>query len=121
MALNPIAYVLVALAACALRTILNARLIKLKHKSFLIIVLICFVLVLCREIAYVGYLYLIGAQMSFITVLRMILCAAYTAALAIPCILMIRFIMNWHPFAANKRTALPGHQDDNSYDDSVIR
>jgi len=92
MALNLIAYILVALAASWLRTVLNVRLNKLKHKSFLIIVLICFALVLCREAAYIVYLYLIGAEMGIITVLRMFICAGYTALMSIPCILLIRFI-----------------------------
>ena len=117
MALNPIAYILVALAASWLRAVLNARLIKLKHKSFLIIALICFALVLGREIAYVVYLYLIGAEMSATTILRMFLCAGYTAAMSIPCILLIRFVMNWHPFISKKRSHANMDMDGEEYSD----
>jgi len=97
MALNPVAYAIVAVAASWLRSVMDLRLKKLKHKSFLIIVLICFMLVLGREAAYIAYLYLIGAEMGFMTVVRMILCAGYTALLSIPCIFLIRAVLNWHP------------------------
>lgn len=106
MALNPIMYILIALAASGLRTILDARLSKWKHKSHLIIALICFALALCREIAYICYLFLIGAEMGVVTILRMFLCAGYTALLSMPSIYLIRFVVGWHPLR-RKRTAQP--------------
>lgn len=102
MALNPVAYILIALAAAALRMIFNARLSKWKHKSFLIIMVICFFLTLCREIAYAAYLFLIGAELSLMTLVRMFLCAGYTTLLTIPCIYLIRAVMKWHPFRRKK-------------------
>ena len=106
MALNPIMYILIALAASGLRTVFNARLSKWKHKSYLIIVLICFALVLVREFAYVCYLFLIGAEMGVMTFVRMGFCAAYTAVISIPCISLVRFVMNWHPLRRNKKTEI---------------
>ena len=102
MALNPIMYILIALAASGLRSVFNARLSKWKHKSYLIIVLICFSLVLVREFAYICYLFLIGAEMGVMTFVRMGFCAAYTALMSIPCISLIRFILNWHAFHREK-------------------
>ena len=106
MALNPIMYILIALAASGLRTVFNARLSKWKHKSYLIIVLICFALVLVREFAYVCYLFLIGAEMGVMTFVRMGFCAAYTAVISIPCISLVRFVMNWRPLRRNKKTEI---------------
>lgn len=103
MALNPIMYVLIALAASGLRMVLDKRLSKWKHKSHLVIAVICFMLVLGREFAYICYLFLIGAEMGFVTLFRMLFCAAYTAALSIPSIYLIRFVMNWHPITEKRQ------------------
>lgn len=103
MALNPIMYILIALAAAGLRAFFDTRMKKWKHKSFLIIVMITFALVLFREIAYICYLYLIGAEMDITTAVRMFLCAGYSALLSVPCIYLIRFVMNWHPLPRRKR------------------
>lgn len=103
MALNLIGYVMIALATCASRMILNEKLKKWKHKSFLIMMMLAFFFTLTREVLYVGYLYLIGAEMGAMTVIRMFLCAGYTALMVIPAILMVRFIMNWHPIKNKKK------------------
>lgn len=104
MALNLIMYILIALAASGMRTIFNARLSKWKHKSHLIIAVICFLLVLCREISYICYLFLIGAEMGVMTFIRMFLCAGYTSAMSLPSIYLIRFVLNWHPLTIKKKT-----------------
>lgn len=105
MALNPISYILIGLAASALRLVLNAKLVKWKHKSFLIIMLICFFLTLCREIVYAVYLFLIGSQWSLMTLVRLLLSCTYTAAITIPCIYLVRGIIGWHLFKnRNKNT-----------------
>lgn len=103
MALNPIAYILIALAASTLRMVFNAKLSKWKHKSVLIIMLICFFLTLCREVAYAAYLFLIGADLGLMTIIRMMLCAGYTTLMTIPCIYLLRRIMNWHPIKRKKK------------------
>ncbi len=102
MALNPVVYVLISLAASYVCGHLRNALKKWKHKSYLIILLVCFVLTLARELVYVGYLYLIGAELGLVTFLRMTLCAGYTALMSIPCIYLIRFVMNWHPLKLKK-------------------
>lgn len=117
MALNPIMYILVALAASGLRAFFDTQMKKWKHKSFLIIIIITFALVLFREIAYVCYLYLIGAEMGIITVVRMFLCAGYSALLSIPCIYLIRFIMNWHPLPRWKRIQID--EDDTVFNNTM--
>lgn len=113
MALNPVLYILVALAAAALRAVFNVRLNKWKHKSFLIIVLITCAMVLFREIAYNCFLYLIGAELGAMSVVRMLLCSSYTAVLSIPCIYLIRFVMNWHPIRRRKKAQTDKDNDEN--------
>lgn len=50
-----------------LRSAMNKKLSKVKHKSYLELMLICFFLTLMREIVYIGYLFLIGAEQSVVT------------------------------------------------------
>lgn len=106
MALNPVSYILIALGALAMRVFFNAKLVKWKHKSFLIIMVICFILTLFREAVYAVYLFLIGSQWSMMTLIRLILSSFYTTATTIPCIYLVRGILNWHPFR-KKNTETP--------------
>jgi len=102
MALNPVFYILIALGAFALRAIFNEFLSKWKHKSFLIVMVISFSLTVFREIAYIGYLFLIGAKFNLVVFFRLFLSAGYTALITIPCLLFIRALLNWHPFKKKK-------------------
>ena len=82
----------------------NAKLLKWKHKSFLIIMVIAFVLTLCREAVYAVYLFLIGSQWTLMTLIRLVMCSVYTALMTIPCIFLVRALMSWHPFRKKKNT-----------------
>lgn len=106
MALNPVTYVLIALGAIAMRAFFNTKLVKWKHKSFLIIMVICFSLALFREAVYAVYLFLIGSQWNMMTLIRLVLSSCYTTAMTIPCIYLIRGILSWHPFR-KKNTDTP--------------
>ena len=79
-----VAYPIIGLAACYFRTGLDKRLTKLRHKRLFELILICFLLTLAREILYIGYLFLIGAEQSFVTLFRMMVAAVYTSAWMIP-------------------------------------
>ena len=102
MALNPVSYILIAFAASGLRKFFDLKLVKWKHKSFLIMMVICALLTLCREIVYAVYLFLIGSQWSMITLVRIIMNCAYTTAMTIPCIYLVRMVMSFHPFGKKK-------------------
>ena len=65
----------------------------MKHKSFLVMMLICFFMTLAREVLYIGYLFLIGSEQSLITLIRAILCSGYSALMIIPGFFMLRKIM----------------------------
>ena len=46
-----------------------------------------------REVLYIGYLFLIGSEQSIVTLLRAILCCAYSAFMILPTSLLVRKIM----------------------------
>lgn len=98
LAINLVAYTLIGWSSVMMRGFLDEKLQKLKHKSVLVMMLICFSLTLMREILYIGYLFLIGSDQSVITLLRALICAAYSALLVIPGSLLLRKFMNWRPF-----------------------
>ena len=96
LAINLVAYTFIGWAAPMLRGFLNTKLRKMKHKSVLILMLICFFLTLMREVLYIGYLFLIGAEQSMVTVMRALLCCAYSALMILPCSFVVSRIMRTH-------------------------
>ena len=93
LAINMVAYTFIGWAAPMMRAVLNRKLKKLKHKSYLVMMLICFFLTMMREVLYIGYLFLIGSEQSIVTLLRAILCCAYSAFMILPTSLLVRRIM----------------------------
>lgn len=98
LAINLVAYPFIGWAAPMIRHYLyQKKLMKImKHKSFLVMMLICFFLTLIREILYIGYLFLIGSEQSFITLIRALLCSGYSALMIIPGFFVLHRIMRWH-------------------------
>lgn len=94
LAINMVAYTFIGWAAPMLRGFLNRKLKKLKHKSYLVMMLICFFLTLMREVLYIGYLFLIGSEQSMITLVRALLCCGYSALMILPTSLLVRRIMH---------------------------
>lgn len=95
LAINLVGYTFIGWAAPMMRGFLNTKLKKLKHKSYLVMMLICFFLTMMREILYIGYLFLIGAEQSIMTIVRGVFCAGYSAVLIIPGVYVMKKIMNW--------------------------
>jgi len=95
LAINLVAYTFIGWAAPMLRAFLNSKLKKLKHKSYLVMMMICFFLTLMREILYIGYLFLIGAEQGAVTLVRAVFCAGYSSLLIIPGVPVMKRIMNW--------------------------
>ena len=100
LAINLVCYTFIGWAAPMLWNVKSK--LKLKHEKYLKMVCICFLLVLMREIVYVGYLFLIGAEQSMVTVLRALLCSAYSAVMVLPCSLIQNKIMNFHIVSKQK-------------------
>lgn len=98
LAINLVCYTFIGWASPMLRRAMNVKLRKVKHKSYLELMLICFFLTLMREIVYIGYLFLIGAEQSMVTILRALLCAAYSSAMILPGSFVVHKIMSVHPF-----------------------
>lgn len=96
LAINLVAYTFIGWAAPMMRGFLNKKLKKLKHKSHLVMVSICFFLTLMREVLYIGYLFLIGSEQSMITLVRALLCSGYSAMVVLPVIYVVRRIMRFH-------------------------
>ena len=96
LAINIVIYTFIGWAAPLIRHALDKKLRKFKHKSYLELMLICFFLTLMREIVYIGYLFLIGSESSYITFVRMLLCAAYSTLMILPGSLVLRMIMRFH-------------------------
>ena len=111
LAINLVCYAFIGWAAPMLRSAMNKKLSKVKHKSYLELMLICFFLTLMREIVYIGYLFLIGAEQSVVTILRALLCAAYSAAMIFPCSLIKGKVMSIHPFKRKKDEDLTEDMD----------
>ena len=104
LAINLIGYTFIGYIAPRLRKFLDEKLKKLKHKSNLVMTLICFFLVLMREVLYVGYLFLIGSEQTLMTLIRALLCAGYSALLITPGVFLLRPLMR-------KRTRERKNQD----------
>lgn len=101
--INLVAYTFIGWAAPLMRTFFSKVLRRLKHKSYLEMMLVTFLLSLIREIVYIGYLFLIGAEQSVITLLRMLLCSGYSALMVFPCAYIVHKLMNWHPIKPRKK------------------
>lgn len=97
LAINLVAYTFIGWASGMLRGVLNIKLRKLKHKSVLVMMLICFFLTLMREVLYIGYLFLIGSEQSLTTWVRAMLCSGYSALLIWPCSYLAARFMRWQP------------------------
>ena len=95
LAINMVAYTFIGWAAPMLRGFLNKKLRKLKHKSILVMMLICFGLTLMREVLYIGYLFLIGSEQSLITLVRAVLCCGYSALMILPGTFVTSKVMRW--------------------------
>ncbi|MBQ7887792.1 MAG: rod shape-determining protein MreD [Clostridia bacterium] len=95
LAINMVAYTFIGWAAPMLRGFLNRKLKKLKHKSVLVMMLICFFLTLMREVLYIGYLFLIGSEQSLITLVRALLCSGYSALMILPGSYLVSKVMRW--------------------------
>ena len=93
LAINLIAYAFIGYLAPLLRRVLDEKMKKLKHKSALVMTMICFFLTLMREVLYIGYLFLIGSEQSMMTLVRAVLCASYSAILITPGYFLIRPLM----------------------------
>lgn len=93
LAINLVGYTFIGCAAPVIRGILNQKLKKLKHKSYLVMMLICFFLTLSREFLYIGYLFLIGSEQSLITLVRALLCCGYSALMILPTSWLVHTIM----------------------------
>ena len=96
LAINLIGYAFIGYIAPLMRKVLDDKMRKLKHKSDLVMTLICFFLTLMREVLYIGYLFLIGSEQSMVTVMRALLCAGYSALLITPGMFMLRPLMTGH-------------------------
>ena len=111
LAINLVAYTFIGWAAPMLRSFLNTKLRKLKHKSILVMMLICFFLTLMREVLYIGYLFLIGSEQSVMTLVRALLCCGYSALLILPGSFVVARIMRWKPRLRPKSTDLNEESD----------
>lgn len=114
LAINMVAYTFIGWAAPMLRSFLNRKLKRLKHKSVLVMMLICFFLTLMREILYIGYLFLIGSEQSLITLVRALLCCGYSALMILPGSYLISKVMRWHLPTKRK------HSDLNEKSDATV-
>ena len=111
LAINLIAYAFIGYFAPLLRRVLDEKMKKLKHKSALVMTMICFFLTLMREVLYIGYLFLIGSEQSMMTLVRALLCCGYSALMILPCAYVLGKIMRWHLPRRPKHTDLNEESD----------
>ena len=89
LAINLIAYTFIGYLAPLMRKVLDEKMAVLLEGM----TIICFFLTLIRELLYIGYLFLIGSEQSMVTLVRAVLCAAYSAMLITPGYFLIRLLM----------------------------
>lgn len=106
LAINLIGYTFIGYIAPLMRKVLDEKMRKLKHKSDLVMTIICFFLTLVREVLYIGYLFLIGSEQSMMTVMRALLCAGYSALLVTPGIFLLKPLMVQRPGKRKKKDDL---------------
>ena len=104
LAINLVSYTLIGLVAPLMRRFFDDFFRKFKHKSYLEMVLICFFLTAVREIVYIGYLFIIGAEQSIVTLMRMLLACGYSALMVVPGAFLLHLLMSWH-LRANREKA----------------
>ncbi|MBE5798743.1 MAG: hypothetical protein E7321_02175 [Clostridiales bacterium] len=112
LAINLVAYTFIGWAAPMLRSFLNRKLKKLKHKSVLVMMLICLFLTLIREVLYIGYLFLIGSEQSLITLVRALLCSGYSALMILPTSFLVSKVMRFRLVPRKKHADLIEKSDD---------
>lgn len=103
LAINLVCYTFIGWAAPFLRTSLERALRKLRHKSYLVLFCISFFLTLLRELVDTGYLFLIGSDLGVTTLLRSLLCCAYSSVMVFPAALCVRKVMTWKPKLLQKK------------------
>lgn len=103
LAINLVGYTLVGWTAPRMREGVRKWLRKLRHKSYLEMIIVCFALTAAKEAVNVGYLFLFGADQGFMAVIRLLACAVYSALMVIPVAFLLRRFMNWHPIHMKKR------------------
>lgn len=110
LAINLVAYPFIGWAAPMIRHFMYSKKLMrmMKHKSFLVMMLICFSLTSAREVLYIGYLFLIGSEQSVMTLIRALLCSGYSALMIIPGFFVLNRIMRWH---------MPYHKRKPDFDD----
>lgn len=101
--INLFGYTFIGWAAPPMRLAIRRFLRKLKHKSYLEMIVVCFILTAAKETINVGYLFLIGADQNYMALLRLLFCAAYTSVMVIPVAFLLRWFMNWHPIRWKKK------------------
>ena len=101
-AINLVVYTFIGYMAPFLRQNLNSAFRKLKHKRFLEFMIIVFSLTMIRELIYIGYLFLVGAEQGFSTIFRLFVCVIYSTALVVP----IAILVDLHRSRVNRNRAL---------------
>lgn len=96
-AVNVVSYTIIGMVSPYLRGALGGLLRKFRHKSYLEMMLVCFLMTAAREIVDIGYLFIIGSEQSLTTLLRMLLCCAYSAAMTLPVAYLLGRLMAWRP------------------------
>ena len=97
LAINLVCYTFIGWAAPLVRGSLEQALRRLKHKSHLVLFVLGFFLTLLRELVDVGYLFLIGSDLGVGTLLRSLLCCAYSGVLVFPVRILSGWVMTWSP------------------------
>ncbi|MBQ9009369.1 MAG: hypothetical protein IJ088_08580, partial [Clostridia bacterium] len=82
-AINLVVYTFIGFMAAFIRKGLDNVLRKMKHKRFLEFMIITFSMTMVREIIYIGYLFLVGAEQGYVTFFRMFVCVFYTTLLVL--------------------------------------
>ncbi len=93
-AVNLVVYTFIGYISAAIRGGLDNAFRKIKHKRFLEFMIITFSMTVVREIIYIGYLFLVGAEQGTVTFFRMFVCVIYTTILVVPVAVVVDLYKN---------------------------
>lgn len=97
LAINIISYTLIGFVAPIMRNFMERLMRRFKYRRYVEMIAIGFLLTAAREVVDIGYMFIIGAEQSTVTLMRLLLCSGYSAMMVLPTSAFLAKLMTWHP------------------------
>ena len=103
-ALDLIAYTAIGYFTPLLRKFLSDRIPPFALQKPAVMGILCFIMTMLREFFDLGYLFLIGAEQSLVSLRRMLICCVITTILLIPVYFLVHLLFRRETASENKVT-----------------